>query len=118
MAHAGGRPTKYTPEIVPRLTIAMKNGLSVQRFCRDEHLSPDTFYRWVKEHSEFSDAFAIGKSECEAYWETWLVENITNKDVNTALVKLFMANRFGWSDKSESKHEHSLKQEDALKELK
>ena len=30
-----------------------------------------------------------------------------SKDVNAPLVKLYFANRFGWSDKSESKNENA-----------
>jgi hypothetical protein len=29
------------------------------------------------------------------------------KDINTPLVKLYFANRFGWSDKSETKNDHT-----------
>jgi len=114
---AAGRPSKYRIEFIAELAAAMFIGKSVTRFCRDIRISKQCFYEWVKLHKDFGDAFEQGKDDCEAFWEDWLVENLANKDVNSTLVKLFMANRFGWSDKSESKHNVSVTQEDALKDL-
>ena len=99
------RPTEYTDEMPEKLVTEMYNGLSVERFCRKIRICKDTFYVWVKKHAEFADAFRLGRNDCEAYWEEWLIERLESKDVNSNLVKLIMANRFGWSDKAESKHE-------------
>lgn len=106
-----GRPTKYHDQMPERLACAMLQGKSVVRFCRDENIHPDSFYEWVKVHPEFSEAFGKGKKDCEAYWEDWLVENFNAEKVNSALVKLFFANRFDWHDKTESKAEVKVTQE-------
>lgn len=98
MAHPGGRPTKYTEEMPAKLMKAMYEGLSVQRFCRQERICKDTFYEWVKVHPLFSDAFKMGQGDCEAFWEEYGASNMENKNLNTNLYKYYMANRFGWSE--------------------
>lgn len=116
---AGGRPTDYTDEMPEKLLTAMFAGKSVTRFCRDIRISTPTFYLWVSKHSQFSSAFELGKNDCEAFWEDWLVENLGNKEVNSTLVKLFFANRFGWHDKTESKNDVTVTpHEDWTKTLK
>ncbi len=113
----GGRPTKYNDDFPAKLSKAMYEGKSVARFCRDERINPDTFYEWVKKHEKFTEAFHIGKNDCEAFWEDWLVNNLDNKNANAGLVKMFFTNRFGWSDKKETSNTVVVKHEDAIKEL-
>jgi len=114
-----GRPTLYTDALCERLLTAMRAGLSVVRFCREEQISRKTFYEWVGKHPALSITFDKAKDECEGFWEKWLVENLDNKNVNSALVKLFFANRFNWHDKTDSKIEHSvMPHEDWVKLLK
>jgi hypothetical protein len=117
MTHAGGRPSKYTDEMPALLLGAMKAGKSVVRFCADVGIAKSTFSLWCEKHVEFSIAFEEAKIQCESYWEYWLVNNLANKEVNSALVKLFFANRFGWHDKTESRHDVTVRQEDAIKDL-
>lgn len=114
-----GRPTKYTDEMPELLREAMYNGLSVIRFCRQVRISKDTFYNWIKEYPEFSDAFALGKTDCEGWWEEYATENMENKSLNTNLLKYYMANRFGWSDnKFQNQQPQEPKQEQFTEELK
>lgn len=105
MVHAGGRPTDYREEYCEKLIEAMYEGKSVERFCRDIRIAKNTFYNWLKKYPELRDAFDLGRNDCEAYWEEWLVNRLESKDVNSNLVKLLMTNRFGWSDKQEHKVE-------------
>lgn len=112
-----GQPTKYTDDMPAKLIAAMESGKSATRFARDIRVHKDTLYEWAKVHPEFSDAFKKAKDYCEAHWEEWLVNNLDNKNVNAGLVKLFMTNRFGWTDKKETHVTATIKQEDALKEL-
>ena len=113
-----GAPSKYNDAIPALLAEAMHNGLSVERFCRNIRISKDTFYNWLKIHQDLSDAFHMGKNDCEAFWEDWLVNNLDNKNANAGLVKMFFTNRFGWSDKKETSNTVIVKHEDALKDLK
>jgi hypothetical protein len=113
----GGQPTKYTADMPDKLIAAMESGKSAVRFAKDVRVHVDTLYEWAKVHPEFSDAFRKARGYCEAHWEEWLVNNLENKNVNSGLVKLFMSNRFGWTEKKESHVTAVVKQEDALKEL-
>ncbi len=113
-----GRPTDYSEEMPLKLYKAMTEGKSVIRFCRDVGIASSTFYLWVEKHLEFSSAFDLGKNNCEAYWEDWLVTNFENKNVNSTLVKLFFANRFGWQDKTESKKDHNEDEKETISALK
>lgn len=113
-----GRPTDYNQDMPSKVLSAMSQGKSVIRFCRDVGIASSTFYLWVEKNSEFSSAFELGKNNCEAHWEDWLVGNLENKEVNSTLVKLFFANRFGWHDKQETKHDMTVRQEDSIDHLK
>ena len=96
-----GRPSKYNDQM-PRLLIeAMTEGKSVTRFCADNDISKETFYRWVSENSLFNDAFREAKQKCESHWEKWLIAHLGDKNVNAGLVKMYFTNRFGWKDKQE-----------------
>src|SRR6267142_434787 len=95
-----GRPTDYHDEMPILLYYAMSEGKSVTRFCRDVSIGRNTFYQWLDRHKEFKDAFDHSEVRCEAFWEDWLVNNFENKNVNSALIKMFFTNRFKWADKS------------------
>jgi hypothetical protein len=60
---AGGRPTIKTPELVEAILADLRKGLP-RRTAAALHVAPDTFYRWMNEDAEFSDA--VGKAEAEA----------------------------------------------------
>ena len=65
-----------------------------------------TFANWLQLYPEFLNAYEEALTAGEAYWEESLRTDLMfNKDVNTALAKLYFANRFGWSDKQETKVE-------------
>lgn len=118
MAHPGGRPTKYTDDLPEKLIQAMYNGMSVERFCRQIRISKDTFYSWVKERKEFSDAFNLGRSDCEAFWEEWLVDRLESKNVNVVLVKMLFAQRFGWYESKQNQEEKNSVKDEFNEELK
>ncbi len=103
-----GRPTKYTDEMPELLYKAMSDGKSVVQFCASQDICTDTFYEWVKVHKDFSDTFRVSKIKCEAHWESWLMENLSNKNVNGLLTKFYFTNRFQWSDKKEVKQDIGL----------
>ncbi len=100
-----GRPSGYNDKMPDKLIAAMMAGDSIVQFCSQERITRPTFYDWVQKHPDFSYAFDRGKIHCESFWEKWLKQNLNAEKVNSALVKLFFANRFDWHDKSESKSE-------------
>lgn len=51
-----GRKSKYTPEVVERITQAIRNGMTYELACQYAGISHETFYRWMNEKAEFSAA--------------------------------------------------------------
>jgi hypothetical protein len=66
-----------------------------------------TPYKWAEDYPEFSDALKQAQDIGEAYWTKRLRTDLMHtKDINAPLVKLYLANRFGMSDKTEVKTDH------------
>ncbi|CAN8138859.1 hypothetical protein THIOSC15_1190003 [uncultured Thiomicrorhabdus sp.] len=96
-----GRPTSYKPEYCKLLEDMLSDGKSVIQFAAKLKVARSTVYKWVEDNKEFSDTFHKAKEYSEAYWENELQSMMYSRDVNAPLVKLYFANRFGWSDKKE-----------------
>ena len=101
----GGRPTKYKEEYCGKAKEFLGRGKSVTQLAAELKVNLDTVYEWAKVHPLFSEALTEGKQLAQAYWEGELVNMMYSKEVNSPLVKLYFANRFGWSDKAETKVE-------------
>jgi len=97
------RPTKYKEEYLELAESYLAKGKSITQLARHLNVSKSTIYKWSDEHSRFSDALNIGREFSQAHWEDKLEEMMYDVKINTPLVKLYFANRFGWSDKSETK---------------
>ncbi len=97
-----GRPTKYTPEMPDRVLECLSEGKSVAQFARDLGVTRSTIYEWAHTRPEFSDALSRAQENSEAAWMDRIEAMMTSRDVNVPLVKLYLANRFGWSDKTET----------------
>ena len=80
---------------------AMAEGKSVTQFAAMIGVSRSTVYEWAEHHAAFSDALSRGKEAGQAYWETELQGMMYSREANAPLVKLYFANRFGWTDKQE-----------------
>ncbi len=100
---AGGRPTKYEESFKDAAEEFLSTGKSVTQLARHLNVAKSTVYKWAVENQEFSDALSIGREFSQAHWEDRLENMMFDKEINTPLVKLYFANRFGWSDKSETK---------------
>lgn len=98
-----GRPTKYSDEYLRVAEDFLATGKSVTQLARHLNVSKSTVYKWASENKSFSDALSIGREFSQAHWEDKLEQMMYDKEINTPLVKLYFANRFGWSDKSETK---------------
>lgn len=107
----GGRPSKYKKEYCAEAVKFLANGKSIIQLSAHIDVCKDTIYEWAKVHAEFSDALTRGKELSQAYWEGELCSMMYNKEVNSPLVKLYFANRFGWSDKVETKNENAKVEE-------
>jgi len=95
-----GRPTKYKPEYGDEaLELVGRRGKSVAWLARHYEVNRSTIYQWAKDNPAFSDALSRAQEWSEATWEDRVEEMMTSREVNAPLVKLYLANRFGWSDK-------------------
>ena len=103
----GGRPTKYEERFLEIAEKYLAGGKSVTQLAKHLNVAKSTIYKWAEENKAFSDALELGKEFSQAYWENELENMMYNKEVNSPLVKLYFANRFGWSDKVETKNENA-----------
>lgn len=110
-----GRPTKYRPEMCQTVIDVAATGAGVAEIACELDITKETFYQWVKQKPEFSDAFKIAKQKCQAWWEKQ-GRRLDGGDLNHGLWKLNMVNRFpnDWADKKEV--EHSV-EKNTLKDL-
>ena len=100
--HPGGRPTKYDKKYVEEaLKYIGEQGKSVTQFAFHLKVSKSTVYEWASVHPEFSDALRMAAEWSQAVWEDKLEGMMYMKEVNSPLVKLYFANRFGWTEKGQ-----------------
>lgn len=59
-----GRPTRYTPEVVTKITNAIRAGNYREPAARMAGVSPTSLYAWQARYPEFAEA--IQKAEAEA----------------------------------------------------
>lgn len=67
-----GRPSKFNPStsetICETVITCMTKGYIVEEVCAEIGIARDTFFNWVKEYPDFSDAYKKGKSAFTAFW--------------------------------------------------
>jgi hypothetical protein len=104
-----GAPTKYKDEYCDLIVSMAKEGASFTEFrAAIGGVTRQTLHNWKEAHDDFLDAYTRAEVEGEAYWERQMRKDLMyNKEVNSPLVKLYFANRFGWSDKTETKNDHT-----------
>lgn len=104
--HAGGRPTKLTPEMQARAKVlveeVMHQGGSALEVAFRLGISRETLYDWKKVNKEFSDTISKGIMAREVWMENQAVNNFRNKEYNTPLFTLYAMNSIGWSRKDKS----------------
>lgn len=59
-----GAPSKFTPETVKMVCNALAAGNTRRASCRYAGISHETFYQWLKDQPDFSDA--VEKAEADA----------------------------------------------------
>ena len=86
---------------------AGRDGLSVAMMCRDVLKVSRRTYENIRRYDEkFEEVHQEYNDLCLAYWENMGKTALEDGGkFNTPLYKLFMANKFGWSDKQEVKQE-------------
>lgn len=124
MAHAGGRPTKYLEEYcddileffnvdytrkevqevidkkgnVKTTTITKANNLpTIEAYCQKLEIHVDTFYQWMKQYPQFTEAVKKAKAMQKAMWQC----NSLNGLYRDSFTIFMGKNVFDWSDKQE-----------------
>lgn len=103
----GGRPSKYKPEYCEMLVEHMESGLSFECFAGVLGVTKQIIYDWCERHPEFLDAKNRGWSKSQLTYEKIGRSAMAGKipNFNTAVWIFNMKNRFGWSDRIETKVE-------------
>lgn len=101
-----GRPTKYKDDMPERLikffnipetkksggkTVAEEYPMVID-FCLQEDICNDTFFEWVKQHKDFSDAY----SKVKKIQEKFLVKNSIQNRYNPYFAQFVLMNNHGW----------------------
>ena len=61
----GGRPSTYSKELADAICERLACGESMRSICKDDAMpAMSTFFKWLREHEEFSKLYAIAKEEC------------------------------------------------------
>lgn len=79
-----GRPTDMTPSLVTKLIAAFNNGFNVVEACQYGGISKQTYYRWLKEDSEFSDLMEHAKMAPNRKAKEIVVQAINGGDAQLA----------------------------------
>ena len=105
MAHAGGRPTKLTDELIEQarqhvLTFDISVGTllpTIEGLALDLHISRETLYQWEKENTEFSDIL----EEMRQLQATKLIQNSIVNRYNPTIAKMILSGKHGYVEKTE-----------------
>jgi len=92
-----GRPSGYSKDCIKTMLDVMEQGGKTVQVCHALKISRDTFYRWIKEHKDFKEAYDWGLIACETWWENlgkMGLAGIGAKSFNTNLYMAFMKRNF------------------------
>lgn len=103
-----GRPTKYKPEYKDVLLELMKQGASIEEICLELDVCRQTLYNWFEEYPEFLYTKKKAVEFSKGWWMKQGRTQLENKDFNYTGWYMNMKNRFGWTDKSETKNKTEL----------
>jgi hypothetical protein len=105
--HPGGRPSEYKPEYCELVIEKMSEGLSLAAFAGTLKVARETLYRWMSEHSEFSDAVSRARSTRLLWWEQKLMRSRKGAETTASIFALRNADPSEWRDIRNVQHEHS-----------
>ena len=92
-----GAPSKYRPIMCKKIKDAAAKGAHVAGMCVEIGIaSEDTFFRWVREIPEFSEAYTESKLISKAFYEDLLVRGALGqiKGFNATSMAMIMNNKF------------------------
>jgi hypothetical protein len=108
------RPTKYKKKYCKELYEHLKtSGICdayAVRFCAEIGICEDTFYRWVKVHPEFSEAYKRGRTAAKAKFLNRIGtfafgDQEDEKRCNNGLISLLAVNLYGMTTEKSARAE-------------
>lgn len=110
-----GRPTSYRPEYAELLIEATKkDGISLAAFAGVIEVSRDTIYRWIREHTDFSDAASRARSIRQLWWERKIAHARKGAETSASVFALKNMAPEDWRDVRSVDHQHSIAKADQL----
>lgn len=89
-----GRPTKYNKKIAEKIcSLIATDTYTVAEVCRMVKIHPDTYYTWIKEFSEFSDAIKRPKRNV---WRSLSSKRKKPSTKDTGVHGAGTAHYYGW----------------------
>jgi hypothetical protein len=117
-----GTAGKFQPEMCGELIKLMAQGWTKTEVATALGVHRQTLRRWVNPQGEyyqpeFAEAMSKGMTACGAWWEGEGRDNLMNRNFNTGLFALMMANMFGWRSASKRKTQIEEEIESIKREL-
>ncbi len=95
--------SKYTPAMCDQVKELMGTGLSRKATATEMGISYNTFLSYIDKYEEFADAVAQADVLAEVFWEEKYMQGALgiNKEVQPAMLIMYMKNRYHWRDRTE-----------------
>jgi transposase len=106
---AGGRPTKFTDDMVERVVRLCRLGLTNEELATSLDVSKSTIDKWIKEKEEFSSALKAGREESDSLVAKSLFEKAISGDTTACIFWLKNRRQFSWRDKHEVESTSTVK---------
>ena len=74
---AGGRPTLYNPEMLPKIEEYARKGLTNEQIAKNLNISTTALYEWQNKYVEFANALKAGKEVADREVENALYKRAT-----------------------------------------
>ena len=83
---------------IPLLEKVFETGEGIMAFCAEAEISRRTFFRWLKQFSEFKNCYDIVINKAGRLWEMYPMQTLRRGEAfNYQYWLLVMRNRFGYS---------------------
>ena len=89
---------RYQPKHCQTILKMAANGYSLQSFCAFVEETHNTILLWMREFEEFREACKIAEMKRHLFYEKTAIENLQNKNFNSALFNKLTTAVIKWKD--------------------